>query len=160
MNIAQDHPKICDEIRELSSGCNGAVRLAQMYEMGTILRYGNTEQKQRYLQDIAAGKKCLQAVSVTAPISKTDTGTKWTSARADEAVFRLGNSGIAFAVVSSMRALSNHGVTKRMSADTPAALASYLQSAARFRGAPRTCGSVRRLDVSNSDQTIGHKRDG
>lgn len=160
MSIAQDHPEICDEIRELSSGCNGAGRLAQMYEMGTILRYGNTEQKQRHLQDIEAGKTCLQPVSITAPNSSTDTGTKWTSARPDEAHFGLGNSSIAFAVVSSMRALSNHGVTKGMDADTPAALASFLQPAAGFRGAPRTCGSTRRLDVSNSDQTTRHKRDG
>ena len=160
MNIAQDHPKICDEIRELSSGCNGAARLAQMHEMGTILRYGNTEQKQHHLQDIAAGKTCLQAVSVTAPISSADTGTKWTSARPDEAVFRLGNSSITFAVVSDIRALSNHGDIIRTSVDMPAGPVSYPQPAASFLGAPRTCGSVRRLDVSNSGQTTGHKRDG
>ena len=80
MNIAQDHPEICDEIRELSSGCNGAARFAQMYEMGTILRYGNTDQKQRHLQDIAAGKTRLQAVSVTAPISHADMAASGESA--------------------------------------------------------------------------------
>jgi alkylation response protein AidB-like acyl-CoA dehydrogenase len=46
---------------------------AQMYTMGTVLRHGNAEQKQRYLPDIAAGKLRLQAFGVTEPNAGSDT---------------------------------------------------------------------------------------
>jgi acyl-CoA dehydrogenase len=41
--------------------------------MGTVLRHGSPEQKQRYLPQIAAGKLRLQAFGVTEPTSGTDT---------------------------------------------------------------------------------------
>ena len=55
------------------SGCNGAACHAQMYTMGTILRHGSPEQKQRYLPKIASGDLRLQAFGVTEPTSGTDT---------------------------------------------------------------------------------------
>ena len=62
---------IMEEIH--ASGCNGAACHAQMYTMGTLLRHGNVEQKQRYLPEIAKGKLRLQAFGVTEPTSGTDT---------------------------------------------------------------------------------------
>ena len=62
---------IMEEIH--ASGCNGAACHAQMYTMGTVLRHGNTEQKQRYLPKIASGQLRLQAFGVTEPTSGTDT---------------------------------------------------------------------------------------
>jgi len=55
------------------AGCNGAACHAQMYTMGTVLRHGSAEQKQRYLPEIASGKLRLQAFGVTEPSSGTDT---------------------------------------------------------------------------------------
>ncbi len=55
------------------SGGNGAACHAQMYIMGALLRHGSDEQKARYLPDIAAGRKRLQAFGVTEPTSGTDT---------------------------------------------------------------------------------------
>ncbi|MBN9491277.1 MAG: acyl-CoA/acyl-ACP dehydrogenase [Alphaproteobacteria bacterium] len=55
------------------AGCNGAACHAQMYTMGTVLRHGSAEQKQRYLPEIASGKLRLQAFGVTEPTSGTDT---------------------------------------------------------------------------------------
>ena len=62
---------IMEEIQ--ASGCNGAACHAQMYTMGTVLRHGSSEQKQRYLPEIANGKLRLQAFGVTEPTSGTDT---------------------------------------------------------------------------------------
>lgn len=62
---------IMEEIQ--ASGCNGAPCHAQMYTMGTLLRHGSPEQKQRYLPVIAQGKLRLQAFGVTEPTSGTDT---------------------------------------------------------------------------------------
>ena len=44
-----------------------------MYIMGTLLRHGNAEQKQRYLPGIAQGHLRLQAFGVTEPTSGTGT---------------------------------------------------------------------------------------
>jgi alkylation response protein AidB-like acyl-CoA dehydrogenase len=55
------------------AGCNGAACHAQMYTMGTVLRHGSAEQKQRYLPRIASGDLRLQAFGVTEPTSGTDT---------------------------------------------------------------------------------------
>jgi acyl-CoA dehydrogenase len=55
------------------AGCNGAACHAQMYTMGTVLRHGSAEQKQRYLPGIASGELRLQAFGVTEPSSGTDT---------------------------------------------------------------------------------------
>lgn len=66
-----------------SQGCNGAACHAQMYIMGTILRHGSPEQKERYLPRIASGALRLQAFGVTEPTSGTDTTSLRTFARKD-----------------------------------------------------------------------------
>src|SRR3954447_11579912 len=62
---------IMEEIH--AAGCNGAACHAQMYVMGTVLRHGNADQKQRYLPKSATGELRLQAFGVTEPTSGTDT---------------------------------------------------------------------------------------
>ena len=62
---------ILEEIHR--SGCNAAACHAQMYTMGTLLRYGSESQKQEYLPKIAKGKLRLQAFGVTEPSSGSDT---------------------------------------------------------------------------------------
>jgi hypothetical protein len=64
-----------------SEGCNGAACHAQMYIMGTILRHGSEEQKQKYLPKIATGELRLQAFGVTEPTSGTDTTSLRTFAK-------------------------------------------------------------------------------
>ncbi len=66
-----------------ASGCNGAACHAQMYVMGTVLRHGNADQKQRYLPKIATGDLRLQAFGVTEPTSGTDTLSLRTTAVRD-----------------------------------------------------------------------------
>jgi acyl-CoA dehydrogenase len=56
-----------------ASGCNAGACHAQMYIMGTVLRHGSPEQKEKYLPDIAAGRLRLQAFAVTEPTSGSDT---------------------------------------------------------------------------------------
>ena len=63
------------------SGCNGGACHAQMYTMGTLLRHGSPEQKDRYLPAIATGDLRLQAFAVTEPTAGTDTTRIRTSAR-------------------------------------------------------------------------------
>ena len=64
----------CAVLEEIQrSGANGAACHAQMYTMGTLLRHGNDEQKQKYLPQIASGALRLQAFGVTEPSSGTDT---------------------------------------------------------------------------------------
>ena len=65
------------------SGCNGAACHAQMYIMGTLLRHGSEEQKQKWLPGIASGDLRLQAFGVTEPTSGTDTLSLRTTAKRD-----------------------------------------------------------------------------
>jgi acyl-CoA dehydrogenase len=51
-----------------SGACHG-----QMYNMGTLLRHGSAEQKQRWLPQIATGALRLQSMGVTEPTTGTDT---------------------------------------------------------------------------------------
>ena len=67
----QEAAAILEEIHK--SGCNGAACHAKMYIMGTLLRHGSEEQKQKYLPGIASGELRLQAFGVTEPGSGTDT---------------------------------------------------------------------------------------
>ena len=62
---------ILEEIN--ASGCNAGACHAQMYIMGTVLRHGSEEQKQRYLPKIASGELRLQAFGVTEPTTGSDT---------------------------------------------------------------------------------------
>jgi acyl-CoA dehydrogenase len=70
---------IMEEIQR--QGCNGGACHAQMYVMGTVLRHGSEDQKQRYLPKIASGELRLQAFGVTEPTSGTDTTALRTTAR-------------------------------------------------------------------------------
>ncbi|MFM0385692.1 acyl-CoA dehydrogenase family protein [Paraburkholderia dipogonis] len=62
---------IMEEINR--SGGNSGACHGQMYNMGTLLRHGSTEQKQYYLPKIAAGELRLQSMGVTEPTTGTDT---------------------------------------------------------------------------------------
>jgi acyl-CoA dehydrogenase len=62
---------ILEEIN--ASGGNSGACHAQMYTMGTLLRHGSAEQKQRYLPKIAAGELRLQAFGVSEPTVGSDT---------------------------------------------------------------------------------------
>ena len=55
------------------SGGNSAACHAQMYIMGTLLRHGSEEQRQRYLPKIASGELRMQAFGVNEPTTGTDT---------------------------------------------------------------------------------------
>ena len=64
----------CAVMEEINrSGANSAACHAQMYTMGTIVRHGSDEQKQRYLPGIASGELRLQAFAVTEPDAGSDT---------------------------------------------------------------------------------------
>ncbi|MBK9738384.1 MAG: acyl-CoA/acyl-ACP dehydrogenase [Actinobacteria bacterium] len=56
-----------------ASGGNPSACHAQMYIMGTLLRHGSEEQKQRYLPGIADGTLRLQAFGVTEPEAGSET---------------------------------------------------------------------------------------
>src|SRR4051794_17752999 len=61
-------------LEEISaSGGNAAACHAQMYVMGTLLRHGSAEQKQRWLPGVASGDLRLQAFAVTEPEVGSDT---------------------------------------------------------------------------------------
>jgi acyl-CoA dehydrogenase len=62
---------ILEEINH--SGGNSGACHAQMYTMGTLLRHGSDEQKQRYLPAIARGELRLQAFAVTEPNAGSET---------------------------------------------------------------------------------------
>src|SRR6202162_2640623 len=62
---------ILEEIN--ASGCTASQGHAQMYIMGTVLRHGSEEQKERYLPKIASGELRLQAFGVTEPTTGSDT---------------------------------------------------------------------------------------
>jgi len=62
---------ILEEINR--SGGNAGACHGQMYNMGTLLRHGSSEQKQRWLPPIARGELRLQSMAVTEPTTGTDT---------------------------------------------------------------------------------------
>ncbi|WP_174733331.1 acyl-CoA dehydrogenase family protein [Mesobacillus harenae] len=62
---------ILEEINR--SGGNAGACHAQMYTMGTLLRHGSPEQKEKYLPKIAEGSLRLQAFGVTEPNTGSDT---------------------------------------------------------------------------------------
>ena len=62
---------IMEEINR--SGGNSGACHGQMYNMGTLLRHGSAEQKQRYLPKIASGELRLQSMAVTEPTTGSDT---------------------------------------------------------------------------------------
>src|SRR3954454_24670426 len=61
-------------LEEISaSGGNAAACHAQMYVMGTLLRHGSDDQKQRWLPELASGTPRLQVFAVTEPTVRSDT---------------------------------------------------------------------------------------
>jgi len=65
------------------SGGNAGPAHAQMYVMGTLLRYGSEAQKRAYLPKIARGELRLQAFGVTEPDAGSDTTSLTTTAVRD-----------------------------------------------------------------------------
>ncbi len=63
------------------SGGSGVPAHAQMYTMGTILRHGSEEQKQRLLPKVASNEIRLQAFGITEPDAGSDTTRIRTFAR-------------------------------------------------------------------------------
>ena len=62
---------IMEEINR--AGGNSGACHGQMYNMGTLLRHGSTQQKELYLPKIASGELRLQSMAVTEPTTGTDT---------------------------------------------------------------------------------------
>ncbi|KVQ86457.1 acyl-CoA dehydrogenase family protein [Burkholderia ubonensis] len=62
---------IMEEINR--AGGNSGACHGQMYNVGTLLRHGSAEQKQKYLPKIASGEPRLQSMGVTEPTTGTDT---------------------------------------------------------------------------------------
>jgi len=62
---------IMEEINR--AGGNSGACHGQMYNMGTLLRHGSSEQKRKYLPLIASGELRLQSMGVTEPTTGTDT---------------------------------------------------------------------------------------
>ncbi len=72
----------CAILEEISrSGGHPGAAHAQMYVMGSVLRHGTEEQKQRYLPAVAAGELRLQSFGVTEPSTGTDTTSLKTTAQ-------------------------------------------------------------------------------
>jgi acyl-CoA dehydrogenase len=69
---------IMEEINR--SGANSGAVHGQMYNMGTVLRHGSPEQKEKYLPKIATGELRLQSMAVTEPTAGTDTSKIKTTA--------------------------------------------------------------------------------
>ena len=77
-----------------ASGGNPSACHAQMYVMGTLLRHGSDEQKQRYLPQIASGETRLQAFGVTEPEAGSETTKIRTRAERDGDVWRINGQKI------------------------------------------------------------------
>lgn len=82
-------------LEEISaSGGNPSACHAQMYVMGTLLRHGSEDQKQRYLPQVADGRKRLQAFGVTEPTAGSETTAISTRAVRDGDVWRINGQKI------------------------------------------------------------------
>ena len=78
---------ILEEIN--ASGGNSGACHAQMYTMGTVLRHGSDEQKQRFLPKLASGELRLQAFGVTEPTVGSDTTSIQTFAERVDGGYRV-----------------------------------------------------------------------
>ena len=82
-------------LEEISaSGGNPSACHAQMYVMGTVLRHGSDEQKQKYLPQVADGRKRLQAFGVTEPEAGSNTTMIRTKAERDGDTYRVNGQKI------------------------------------------------------------------
>jgi acyl-CoA dehydrogenase len=72
----------CAILEEVSrSGGHPGAAHAQMYVMGSVLKHGTDEQKQKYLPLVASGEMRLQSFGVTEPSTGTDTTSLKTTAK-------------------------------------------------------------------------------
>jgi acyl-CoA dehydrogenase len=78
---------ILEEIN--ASGGNAAACHAQMYVMGTLLRHGSDDQRERWLPQIASGELRLQAFAVTEPGAGSDTTKIQTRAVRTDSGYRV-----------------------------------------------------------------------
>lgn len=78
----QEATIILEEIHR--AGGHAAACHAQMYTMGSVLRHGSKEQKEKYLPGIAKGDIRLQAFSITEPEAGSNTTAIKTSAEKTE----------------------------------------------------------------------------
>ncbi len=78
---------ILEEV-SMSGGHPGACH-AQMYVMGSLLRHGSAEQKQKYLPKIASGEMRLQSFAVTEPTTGSDTTKLKTTATKVDGGFHI-----------------------------------------------------------------------
>ena len=78
---------VLEEIQR--QGGNAAACHAQMYIMGTLLKHGSDEQKERYLPRIAAGELRLQAFGVTEPTAGSETTRIQTTAVRTASGYRI-----------------------------------------------------------------------
>jgi alkylation response protein AidB-like acyl-CoA dehydrogenase len=78
---------ILEEINR--SGGNSGACHAQMYVMGTLLRFGTEAQKERFLPPIARGELRLQAFAVTEPTAGSDTPSIATTATKIDGGYRI-----------------------------------------------------------------------
>ncbi|MEM7095720.1 MAG: acyl-CoA dehydrogenase family protein [Actinomycetota bacterium] len=82
-------------LEEISaSGGNPSACHAQMYVMGTVLRHGSDEQKQKYLPKVADGTFRLQAFGVTEPAAGSNTTMIKTKAERDGDIYRVNGQKI------------------------------------------------------------------
>lgn len=77
-----------------ASGGNPSACHAQMYVMGTLLRHGSKDQKQKYLPLVADGQKRLQAFGVTEPEAGSNTTAIRTKAVRDGDLYRVNGQKI------------------------------------------------------------------
>jgi acyl-CoA dehydrogenase len=78
----------CIVLEEINaSGGNAAACHAQMYTMGSVLRHGSEEQKERFLPPIASGDLRLQGFAITEPDAGSDTTSISTVAKREGDVY-------------------------------------------------------------------------
>ena len=77
--------ELCIAIEEFSRGCAGIALAFSATALGTdpIILFGNEEQKEKYLPDIASGKK-LAAFGITEPAAGSDASAMQTTAKKDD----------------------------------------------------------------------------
>jgi len=83
---------ILEEINR--SGANSAACHAQMYIMGSLLKYGNEYQKKKYLPLISSGELRLQAFGVTEPDAGSNTTKITTFAKKQNGFYFINGSKI------------------------------------------------------------------
>jgi alkylation response protein AidB-like acyl-CoA dehydrogenase len=89
---------------------------AQMYTMGTLLRHGSDEQKQRYLPRVAAGELRLQAFGVTEPTVGSDPPASRRARAADLVRYRAASN---LRAGTAVRRRGEHGEAPRVGGVAP-----------------------------------------